>query len=225
MKKNNYKILSILVVFAIVIIGVVLFQACKNDKDVNDFENLPVLSSNPYDEYGGSVKTVVKEVFQIINDNPNIEYDKYMSLASDIISSAKNEYPVITEEQLVGIDSVLMSRIIKDFISNLREYGVETAVNVSLQQISRIQNSNHRDVLLNVTSQYKYTYIGILESLNNSKSWFGDWDDCMYNYADDLFNHGTWVAQSLWMLGLPISCIEWAADCAWQATANQWNDD
>ena len=32
MKTNNYKFFSVLAVFAIVAIGVVLFQACNNDK-------------------------------------------------------------------------------------------------------------------------------------------------------------------------------------------------
>jgi len=67
--------------------------------------------------YGKNIKTVVKNIFKIVQNNPDVDYSKYFELVTIVVNNTKTSYPTITEEQLIGIDTVVVKQVINDYVT------------------------------------------------------------------------------------------------------------
>ncbi|MDO5760209.1 MAG: hypothetical protein Q4Q06_04220 [Bacteroidota bacterium] len=119
-----------------------LFVACNNEEDVKQMPMEKVKTQeevfnkdNPYDVYGEQLMKLFRSIGRIIVDNEKLDEEDYQKHVDYLLKNTIISYPVLSEKDIMQLDSTYFSQILHEFTDNLLNKGLVKASRIAEKRV------------------------------------------------------------------------------------------
>lgn len=188
-------------------------------------------SVNPYDEHGYLIINLFNKLGTYISNSGDLSYEQVQLYASALLDSINPYYPTLSEKKIESLDTTILQSVVRQILSSEEDNIFDVAQQAELFVLESAMDLDAKDAFLQIISELKFCMMAYARTENqkpgntasnqhNPNTYEQRVDNCISYETSQIFEHGSWLKQAIFIAGLPESFITIAVECMTIAATN-----
>ena len=202
-------------------------------KSITTVDHFPNIGSsiNPYDKHGYLIIDFFDKLSAYISSSDNLSYEQVRSYANTLLDSIYSYYPTLPAKRIESLDTSILLSIVRQILNSEEDNTLYAAQQAEMFVLESAMDLDSKDAFFQIISELKFCMIAyttiedltaenIASNHQNPNNYEQRVDNCIGYETSQIFDHGSWLKQAIFIAGLPGSFIEIAVECMAVAATN-----